>query len=85
MVPHTNPEGNLVSVTLLNCGIEDTTPVKLLIRNPANRQFTYWADGGEKRGLSLQQDGEEQYLLLPSIRGWHSAAVFADTPLFFGH
>ncbi len=85
VVPHTNPEGNLVSVTLLNCGIEDTTPVKLLIRNPANRQFTYWADGGEKRGLSLQQDGEEQYLLLPSIRGWHSAAVFADTPLFFGH
>ncbi|MEG1879931.1 MAG: hypothetical protein RR145_01285, partial [Oscillospiraceae bacterium] len=77
-IPHTNSEGEMVYVTLLNCCIGNSNIIELAIRNPIGENFFFMSGDVSKTPLTYVKHGENYILKIPAIAGWHAITVFSE-------
>lgn len=71
-VPRVDSEGNLRSVTLLNCSIADWDPVEIRLRGCYDKSSFVWKEPLKKDvTLKAMKDGSDVILSVPGIAGWH--------------
>ena len=81
ILPRTDDEGRLDSVTLLNCSIGETDELTLKVRRPVGAVAEFWVpresrDGGTSL-VCVPSGREGEFVVrLPSLRGWQIGTVF---------
>ena len=81
ILPRTDAEGRLDSVTLLNCSIGETDGLTLRVRHPVQAVAEFWTPRVDReRGKTLDcvpsgREGE-WIVRIPSLQGWQIGTVF---------
>ena len=68
--------GKTLSVSHVNCTIEEQTDVKIAIRNPETKNFRFVSELDGEADLAFEKVGNDCIVSLPKVSPWSVATVF---------
>ncbi|MEG1441537.1 MAG: hypothetical protein RSC29_02635 [Oscillospiraceae bacterium] len=74
--PQVDDLGSVVSVSLLNCSIEDAFDMPFHIRNARGTIFTNYNAFENETRLKCTVNSNESIVTVPSIKAWHITTIF---------
>ena len=78
VVPRMDKEGRLVSVFLLNAGIDYTVPLKLTLRGVTAKKARWLVPDEKEKTLLLSGKGDEKFCRTPKMAPWSVAVIAVE-------
>lgn len=70
--------GKTACVSILNCTIEHTGEMTLMIRNPAGESFSFMSAETTAQALPRRKTGDDFFVTVPPIAPWTVGTVFSE-------
>ncbi len=76
VIPRVYPDGQLRSVTLLNCTISECEDIRLKLRGCRPGKKCVWRNANEKdKTLKQVRNGEDVIVTIPRLESWDAGYI----------